>query len=77
MLSHKICILKFIYIFKFIKENNISIPRLLRDPRANYKQSLSVLEHAKTYKPTLVTKTSLMLGVGETDKQVQLVMEGN
>jgi lipoic acid synthetase len=48
---------------------------LARDPRANYKQSLSVLEHAKTFKPSLVTKTSIMLGMGETDDQVLRVME--
>ncbi|KAK7496558.1 hypothetical protein BaRGS_00012210 [Batillaria attramentaria] len=48
---------------------------LVRDPRANYKQSLSVLEHAKEGRPSLVTKTSIMLGLGETDDQVLRVME--
>jgi lipoic acid synthetase len=47
----------------------------VRDRRANYKQSLSVLEHVKTYKPTLVTKTSIMLGHGETDEQVLKTMQ--
>jgi len=42
----------------------------VRDRRANYRQSLGVLEHAKTFKPKLVTKTSIMLGHGETDEQV-------
>ena len=51
-------------------------PRLVRDPRANYKQSLSVLEHAKTVKPSLVTKSSIMLGVGETDSQVLQALKG-
>ena len=51
-------------------------PRLVRDPRANYKQSLSVLEHAKTIKPSLVTKSSIMLGVGETDSQVLQALKG-
>ena len=50
--------------------------RLVRDPRANYKQSLSVLEHAKQVKPDLVTKSSIMLGVGETDTQVLQALEG-
>ena len=50
--------------------------RLVRDPRANYKQSLSVLEHAKFVKPSLVTKSSIMLGVGETDQQVLQTMKG-
>jgi lipoic acid synthetase len=43
---------------------------LVRDPRANYRQSLSVLETAKEAKPNLITKSSIMLGVGETDQQV-------
>lgn len=50
--------------------------RFVRDRRANYQQSLGVLEHAKKYKPTLVTKTSIMLGHGETDGQVTRTMEG-
>ena len=50
--------------------------RLVRDPRANYQQSLSVLEHAKKHVPSLLTKTSLMLGLGETDDQIKRVMEG-
>lgn len=42
----------------------------VRDRRATYRQSLSVLHKAKQIKPSLVTKTSLMLGLGETDDQV-------
>lgn len=42
----------------------------VRDHRAGYEQSLSVLEHVKTIGPSLVTKTSLMLGVGETHEEV-------
>ena len=37
----------------------------VRDPRAGYRQSLSVLDRAKTTNPDLVTKSSLMLGLGE------------
>ena len=51
-------------------------PRLVRDPRATYKQSLSVLEHAKRVRPGLVTKSSIMLGCGETDKQVLQTLKG-
>ena len=50
--------------------------RLVRDPRANYRQSLSVLEHVKTVKPTLITKSSIMLGVGESDQQVLQTLKG-
>ena len=43
----------------------------VRDRRANYRQSLRVLERAKAVKPSLITKTSLMLGVGETDEEIR------
>lgn len=42
----------------------------VRDPRANYKQSLSVLERVKITDPTRYTKSSLMLGLGETDEEI-------
>eukprot|EP01125_Pyxidicula_operculata_P003433 TRINITY_DN1425_c0_g1_i1.p1 TRINITY_DN1425_c0_g1~~TRINITY_DN1425_c0_g1_i1.p1 ORF type:complete len:397 (+),score=45.44 TRINITY_DN1425_c0_g1_i1:1470-2660(+) len=47
----------------------------VRDRRANYKQSLSVLEHAKITNPKLITKSSLMLGHGETDQQVRQTLK--
>ena len=49
---------------------------MVRDPRANYEQSLSVLQRAKASKPDMVTKTSIMLGLGESDEQVLNVMKG-
>lgn len=42
----------------------------VRDPRANYKQSMDVLIRAKNSIEGLVTKTSLMLGLGETDEEI-------
>jgi lipoic acid synthetase len=42
----------------------------VRDPRAGYDQTLRVLEHAKRYRPAVLTKTSLMLGLGETDEEI-------
>lgn len=42
----------------------------VRDPRASYEQTLAVLEHAKRYKPEVLTKTSLMLGLGETEDEI-------
>ncbi|VDI10892.1 lipoyl synthase [Mytilus galloprovincialis] len=48
---------------------------LVRDPRANYKQSMGVLEHVKKYKPDMVTKTSIMVGLGETEDQIYKTME--
>ena len=43
----------------------------VRDPRATFRQSLSVLRMAKEAQPGLITKTSFMLGVGEEDYQVE------
>ena len=37
----------------------------VRDPRAKYRQTLKVLEHAKKSKDGLVTKSSIMLGLGK------------
>ncbi|KAJ6621241.1 hypothetical protein B0H10DRAFT_2019387 [Mycena sp. CBHHK59/15] len=41
----------------------------VRDRRATFRRSLKVLEHAKK-EGVRITKTSIMLGVGETDEQV-------
>ena len=49
---------------------------MVRDPRATYKQSLMTLEHAKnTGPPGLLTKTSLMLGLGESDEEIIQTMK--
>jgi lipoic acid synthetase len=42
----------------------------VRDPRAGYEQTLAVLAHAKQHRPGVLTKTSLMLGLGETDAEI-------
>lgn len=42
----------------------------VRDPRAGYQQTLDVLTHAKRYRPQVLTKTSLMLGLGETEEEL-------
>ncbi|CAG5940486.1 unnamed protein product [Menidia menidia] len=46
------------------------LQRHVRDPRANFDQSLSVLKHAKKVQPNVLTKTSIMLGLGESDQQI-------
>lgn len=43
----------------------------VRDRRAKYRQSLEVLRQAKRAKPGLITKTSIMLGCGEEDAEVE------
>jgi lipoic acid synthetase len=47
----------------------------VRDPRAGYGQTLAVLEHAKRHRSDIVTKTSLMLGLGETEAEVERAMD--
>lgn len=47
----------------------------IRDRRATYRQSLAVLRTAKETKPSLITKTSLMLGFGETDDQIRQTLK--
>lgn len=47
----------------------------VRDPRAGYWQTLNLLAFAKKHRPDVITKTSLMLGLGETDEEVIQTME--
>lgn len=42
----------------------------VRDPRANYHQSLDVLRMVKEITPAIVTKSSIMVGLGETEDEV-------
>ena len=42
----------------------------VRDPRAGYERTLDVLRHAKAHRPDVLTKTSLMLGLGEEDREI-------
>jgi lipoyl synthase len=57
-----------------LNHNLETIPRLYRNvrPQANYQQSLEVLDRAK--KKGFVTKTGLMLGVGERTEEIIEVM---
>jgi lipoic acid synthetase len=47
----------------------------VRDPRASYEQTLAVLAHAKQHRPAVLTKTSLLLGLGETDEEILAAMD--
>ncbi len=51
----------------------------VRDPRANYHQSLQTLRYAKEYARArgreLFTKSSIMLGLGETDAELEQAFE--
>ena len=46
------------------------LTKRVRDPRAGYDQTLKVLSYAKEYSPSVITKTSLMLGLGETKDEI-------
>ncbi|MEN1680096.1 MAG: lipoyl synthase [Planctomycetota bacterium] len=46
------------------------LDKLVRDPRASFDQSLEVLKLAKELRPDLPTKSSIMVGLGETDDEV-------
>ncbi len=50
------------------------LTRRVRDPRAGYEQTIEVLNHAKEHRPDVLTKTSLMLGLGERDNEIVQTM---
>ena len=47
----------------------------VRDRRATYDRSLAILAHAKASGKTRYTKTSLMLGLGETEAEIEQAMD--
>ena len=48
----------------------------VRDRRATYRQSLNILKGVKQHYPHLLTKTSLMLGLGEERDEVLQTFKG-
>jgi len=50
---------------------------MVRDRRATFRQSLGVLDVAKKAKEGLITKTSMMLGLGETEDQIWDALKGS
>jgi len=51
------------------------LTHVVRDPRAGYAQTLNVLAHAKRVRSDVLTKSSLMLGIGESDDEVRQAMK--
>ncbi|GBG65948.1 hypothetical protein CBR_g54240 [Chara braunii] len=51
------------------------LQRIVRDRRAGYEQTMKVLKHAKGVREGMVTKSSIMLGLGETDEEVKETMK--
>ncbi len=46
------------------------LQRTIRDVRCSYEQSLGVLARVKEKNPSMLTKSSIMVGIGETDEEV-------
>ncbi|HEY1726904.1 MAG TPA: lipoyl synthase [Candidatus Baltobacteraceae bacterium] len=51
------------------------LQKKVRDRRATYEQSLAILRHAKQSEKVRYTKTSLMLGLGENDNEIEQAMD--
>ena len=56
--------------------NMETAPRLYRRvrPQANYLQSLDVLRFARTHRPDVMTKSGFMVGLGETNAEVEQLL---
>lgn len=57
--------------------NMETVPRLYRSvrPQANYDQSLRVLRFAREHRPEALTKSGLMVGLGETAEEVRQLLQ--
>ncbi|MDE0953721.1 MAG: lipoyl synthase [Candidatus Poseidoniales archaeon] len=63
---------------KVFAHNVECVPRLdskVRDPRASFEQSIIILKEAKKLRPDLRIKSSIMVGLGETDEEVVEAMK--
>lgn len=63
-------------VFAHNMETVEALTPFVRDRRAKFRQSLEVLRVAKEERPDLITKTSLMLGLGETEEQLEHALKG-
>ena len=61
---------------EILNHNTETVPRLYRTvrPQANYQQTLELLANAKTMDPGAITKSGVMVGLGETKEEVLAVM---
>ncbi|MCO6044542.1 lipoyl synthase [Aeoliella sp. ICT_H6.2] len=51
------------------------LDKTVRDPRASFELSLEMLRRAKELRPDMVTKSSLMVGLGETNAEITESMQ--
>ncbi|TDI39616.1 MAG: lipoyl synthase [Acidobacteria bacterium] len=61
---------------QILNHNIETVPRLYKHvrPGANFAQSVELLERAKTLSPDIISKTGLMVGLGESLDEVEDVM---
>jgi lipoic acid synthetase len=61
---------------EILNHNTETEPRLYRTvrPQANYRQTLNVLSNAKILDPGTISKSGIMVGLGETKEEVWAVM---
>jgi lipoic acid synthetase len=60
-----------------VAQNIETVERLthpVRDRRAGYQQTMTLLQRVKSWRPDIFTKSSIMLGLGETDEEVRECM---
>jgi lipoic acid synthetase len=62
-------------VFAHNVETVLRLTPRVRDHRCSYVRSLQVLRTAKDLVPGVVTKSSLMLGLGENDREVEQAMD--
>ncbi len=62
---------------EILNHNVETVPRLYRAvrPGARYRRSLDLLRSAKQLRPSAITKTGVMLGLGETVAELDALME--
>ncbi len=60
-----------------LNHNIETVPRLFRRfrPRAGFEQSLELLARARRFDANLITKSGIMVGAGETNDEVLIVMD--
>jgi lipoic acid synthetase len=60
-----------------LNHNIETVPRLYPEvrPQADYRRSLDLIQRARKYVPALVTKSGLMLGLGERPTEISRTLE--
>ncbi|MEC7479775.1 MAG: lipoyl synthase [Pseudomonadota bacterium] len=63
---------------KVFAQNIETVERLthpIRDPRAGYLKTMEVLKHAKEINKHIITKSSIIVGLGESDREIYKTFE--